>query len=78
MNAYVPGRRCDVCGAESPRVAVCGACEASERAAVEIDELRARLARVEALPAKWRASSRKWNALGCASDLETTLLRGVP
>ena len=31
MPRHVPGRRCEVCGGESPRVPICGECESGER-----------------------------------------------
>jgi hypothetical protein len=37
----------------------------------------AKLRRVEALPAKWRASADRWNARGCAGDLDAAL-KGEP
>lgn len=49
--SYEPGRRCSVCGCESPRVEICGACEVDERASREADRLRSDL---RAMCEAWR------------------------
>ena len=41
MSGYVPGRRCDVCGGESPRVPTCGECEIAQRYEARIEALQA-------------------------------------
>jgi hypothetical protein len=54
--SYEPGRRCEVCGGESPRVPVCGECEVAARLGKELDELaryREREQLVEELLEAW-------------------------
>lgn len=41
MSGYVPGRRCDVCGGESPYAPTCGECETAQRYEARLDKLRA-------------------------------------